>query len=67
MKKESRWDGPDGLIVMGVICIILGVYGLTTLEDQTRMKMIIGSFVLPPFGLLMVIVGIVRKIRGRNR
>lgn len=67
MKNESRWDGPDGLIVFGVILIIIGVYGLITLGDETRMKMIIGSFVCPPAGLICVISGIVQKIRGRNR
>ena len=59
---------PNELIVIGVILIVLGIIMLVTLSPhEMRVKRVIGSFVVPAFGIVSLIVGLVRKFRKPNR
>ena len=64
MKNEGL--SPNGLIIMGVVCIVIGIFMLADLADQTRLKLILASFAVPALGIIALIVGLFRKFRKPN-
>ncbi len=63
---RNRGASPNDLIIIGVVCIVVGVIMLADFENQTRLKIIIASFAVPAFGTVALIVGLFRKFKKPN-
>jgi uncharacterized membrane protein YidH (DUF202 family) len=59
----AKGASPNELIGIGLLLITVGACGFMRLEEATRVKEVIGPFICAPLGIVVLVLGLVRRMR----